>query len=71
MSKTVKIAIDAMGGEDAPMKNIEGVRLFISKNNSEDFFFNIYGNETLILKELEKNKIKNKYYKIFHTEKKF
>ena len=47
-----------MGGEDAPMKNIEGVRLFISKNNSEDFFFNIYGNETLILKELEKNKIK-------------
>jgi glycerol-3-phosphate acyltransferase PlsX len=70
MSKTVKIAIDAMGGEDAPMKNIEGVRLFISKNNSEDFFFNIYGNETLILKELEKNKIKNKYYKIFHTEKK-
>ena len=31
MSKTVKIAIDAMGGEDAPMKNIEGVRLFISK----------------------------------------
>ena len=70
MSKTVKIAIDAMGGEDAPIKNIEGVRLFISKNNSEDYFFNIYGNETLILKELEKNKIKNKYYKIFHTDKK-
>ena len=39
MSKKITIAIDAMGGEDAPSKNIAGLDLFIKKNkNKKDFF---------------------------------
>ena len=70
MSEPIKIAIDAMGGENAPYKNIEGVKLFIEKHKSESFFFNLYGPKDEILKEIEKNKINQKFYKIFHTDKK-
>ena len=46
MDKKICIAIDAMGGENAPYKNIEGISLFCKKNkSSQDYFFNIYGDE--------------------------
>ena len=32
MTKKIIIAIDAMGGENAPNKNIHGISLFIKKN---------------------------------------
>ena len=68
MNKQIIIAIDAMGGENAPNKNIEGVSLFLRKNNKKnDFFFNIFGNEELIKKELIKRKIPTDKYKIFPT----
>ncbi len=70
MSQPIKIAIDAMGGEDAPKKNIAGVKLFIEKNKTENFFFNLYGSKDTILQEINKNKIEERYYKIFHTNKK-
>ena len=38
--KNITIAIDAMGGENAPEKNIQGVKLFVEKNNkAKDFIF--------------------------------
>ena len=37
MSQQVKIAVDAMGGEDAPEKIIEGIEISLKKNN-ENFF---------------------------------
>ena len=45
MSKKISIAIDAMGGDNSPDKTIEGVKLFIEKNNlKDDFILNIsYG----------------------------
>ena len=53
-NKTI-IAIDAMGGENAPAKNIEGISIFLKKNKKkDDFFFNLYGDENLIIKELSK-----------------
>jgi len=68
MGKKICIAIDAMGGENAPNKNIEGINLFYKKNqNKDDFFFNIYGNEDKINSELKKYNIPNNYFKIFHT----
>ena len=68
MTKNYIIAIDAMGGENSPNKNIEGLKLFIEKNsNKSDFFFHIYGDEDLINKEIIKQKIHKKNYKIFHT----
>ena len=46
MSKKVNIAIDAMGGENSPAKNIEGILIFLNKNKKKnDIFFNIYGDE--------------------------
>ena len=57
-----------MGGENAPSKNIEGVSLFLKKNNKkDDFFFNIFGNEDLIRQELNKHKILSNKCKIFPT----
>ena len=69
MVKKICIAIDAMGGENAPYKNINGIYLFIKKNKRfEDFFFNIFGDEKKLNVELKKYNISKKYFKIFHTD---
>jgi glycerol-3-phosphate acyltransferase PlsX len=68
MNKKIVIAIDAMGGEQAPKKNIEGINIFYNNNkNISDYFFNIYGNEELINEEIKKYKIPSEIYKIHHT----
>jgi len=67
MNTKIIIAIDAMGGENAPFKNIKGVSLFLQKNKTKDFFFNLFGNEDLIKKELSKYNISSDQYKIFHS----
>ncbi len=68
MDKKICIAIDAMGGENAPTKNIEGINLFSKKNkNANDYFFNIFGDEQKINVELKKYNISNNTYRIFHT----
>ena len=57
MKEKITIAIDAMGGENSPYKNIEGLNIFLNKNkNNNDFFFQLYGDAQLIKKELEKKK---------------
>ena len=57
-----------MGGENSPGKNIEGISIFLKKNKKKkDFFFNLYGDELLIKKELNKHKISGSFYKIFHS----
>jgi glycerol-3-phosphate acyltransferase PlsX len=67
MNKKIIIAIDAMGGENSPAKNIEGISIFLNKNKKKnDIFFNIYGDESLIVNELEKHKISKEFYKIFN-----
>ena len=67
MNSKIIIAIDAMGGENAPHKNIEGVSIFLKKNDKDDVFFNLFGNEDLLKKELNKYKISTSKYKIFPT----
>ncbi len=68
MNKKIVIAIDAMGGEQAPKKNIEGINIFYNNNkNISDYFFNIYGNEELINEEIKKYKIPSEIYKIHHS----
>ena len=68
MDKKIVIAIDAMGGEQAPKKNIEGINIFYNNNkNRGDYFFNIYGNEELINEEIKKYKIPSAIYKIYHS----
>jgi glycerol-3-phosphate acyltransferase PlsX len=66
MNNKIIIAIDAMGGENSPAKNIEGVSLYIKKNfKKNDVFFKLYGDETLIKKELDRYNVSNKVYEIF------
>ena len=68
MNKRIVIAIDAMGGENAPYKNIKGVSLFLKKNpNKNDIFFNLYGDENLINIELDKYNISSNLYKIYKS----
>jgi len=68
MNKMITIAIDAMGGENAPQKNIEGLSIFIKKNlNIKDCIFYLYGDEVKINKELDKYNVDRNIIKIFHT----
>ena len=68
MDKKICIAIDAMGGENSPNKNIEGIKFFYNKNKDrDDFFFNIFGDENKVAPLLKHYKIPEKYFKIFHT----
>ena len=66
MSNKVKIAIDAMGGENSPKKIIEGIDIALQKNKNN--FFYLYGKKDLIEKEISKKKNVDKYCKIIHTE---
>ncbi len=65
MSEFTKIAVDAMGGEGAPKKIIDGI-VHHHKLNKKNFFI-IFGNKNEI-DVLIKNKISNNFYKIVHTE---
>ncbi len=68
MKDKITIAIDAMGGENAPNKNIYGLSLFLNKNrNKNDYFFHLYGDESLINKALIKYKITNPNIKVHNT----
>ena len=56
-----------MGGENSPNKNIEGVHIFLKKNKNNKVFFNLYGDENLIIKEINKFNILPEHYKIYHS----
>ena len=69
MTKKITIAIDAMGGENAPKKTVEGLSIFLSKNiKKDDFLICLYGDQKIIENELSKFKIKGNKIQIIHTE---
>jgi phosphate acyltransferase len=69
MEKKITIAIDAMGGENSPDKTIEGINIFLKKNEkNNDFFLNIFGDENIIKSKLAKYKVSSKLFKIIHTD---
>ena len=55
MDNKVRIAIDAMGGENSPKKIIEGIKISL-KNNNENFFI-LYGVKKKIEEEIKKIKL--------------
>ena len=65
MSDFIKIAVDAMGGDNSPHKIIDGIVLN-NKSNKENFFY-IFGNQKKILDSLN-NRIDKKFYKVINTE---
>ena len=66
MSDIVKIAIDAMGGENSPKKVIDGIEISLLKNKNK--FFYLFGDEQLIKKNIKKNKLISKYSEIINTK---
>ena len=48
MSGKIKIAIDAMGGENAPDKIIDGISKFVENNKSDDYKLLLYGDANRI-----------------------
>jgi len=68
MSKKIVISVDAMGGENAPSKCIEGVSMFLKKNNQNDYLIQLHGDKKKIEEELNKNNILNSNkINIFHA----
>ena len=69
MLEKVKISIDVMGGDNSPDKTLEGINLFIKRNqNINDYVFYLFGNETIINQKLNNFKYIKNNYKIFDTK---
>ena len=66
MSNKVKIAIDAMSGENSPNKIIEGIEISL-KSNQENFFY-LFGQKNILEKKIYKNKLIQKYCEIINTK---
>ena len=54
MTKKVIIAIDAMGGENSPKKIIDGINIFLNKNNNATFY--LFGKSEQIKNEIGSKK---------------
>ena len=66
MNNKIRIAIDAMGGENSPKKVIDGINISLKFNN--DNFFFLYGKSDLLEKEINKNKNIQQYCEIINTQ---
>ncbi len=68
MNKKISIAIDAMGGENAPNKNIDGLEIFLNRNKSNnDFIIKLYGDKDILNKEISERKISKEKIQIIHS----
>ena len=65
MADLIKIAVDAMGGDNSPKKVIDGI--IHNHKNYKGNFFKIFGDKNKII-SLIKDEINNQYYEIIHTE---
>ncbi len=66
MDNPIKIAIDAMGGDNSPEKVIKGIE--IHNIDSKNTYYNIFGNQEAILPLIKKTKLSSANYKIIHTD---
>ena len=65
MNNPIKIAVDAMGGENSPEKVIKGIDLH--QKNTNNVFYNIFGDKKLIEPLINNSSLSDKIYKIIHT----
>jgi len=64
MTKLIKIAVDAMGGDNSPRKVIDGI--IHNHNRNKENFFKIFGDREEISKHIN-NRINENFYEIIHT----
>ena len=68
MSKKISIAIDAMGGDNAPDKTIEGIKIFLDKNKSKnDFTLNIFGQQDILDQKIKKYNLNLNLINVINT----
>ena len=65
MNNPIKFAVDAMGGDNSPNKVIKGIE--IHSQETDDIFYNIFGDKNLIEPLIKNSKISSKSYKLFHS----
>ena len=66
MNNKVKIAVDAMGGENAPRKIVNGINISLKKNR-ENYFY-LFGNKDLINDEINNDKLLKANSEIIDTK---
>ena len=66
MLNPIKIAVDAMGGENSPKKIIKGIELH--QKNTKDIFYNIFGDKKQIEPLINNSSLSIKNYKIIHSD---
>ena len=66
MSKSVVIAVDAMGGDNSPNKIIAGISEYLKSNS--DVFFRIFGKKISLESEISNYQIKQNFYEIIDCE---
>ena len=64
MTDLIKIAVDAMGGDNSPNKIIEGI--ILNHELNKNIFYKIFGDQNKI-NNLINNKISKDYFEIIHT----
>ncbi|MDB3946506.1 phosphate acyltransferase PlsX [Candidatus Pelagibacter sp.] len=64
MTDLIKIAVDAMGGDNSPNKIIEGI--ILNHKLNKNIFYKIFGDQNKI-NNLINNKISKDYFEIIHT----
>jgi glycerol-3-phosphate acyltransferase PlsX len=64
MTDLIKIAVDAMGGDNSPNKIVEGI--ILNHKSNKNLFYKIFGDENIISK-LTNNKINKNFFEIIHT----
>ena len=65
MSDMIKIAVDAMGGDNSPKKIIDGI--IHNHQSNKEVCYKIFGDQNKI-SEIIKDKISKDFFEIFHTE---
>ncbi len=65
MSNLIKIAVDAMGGDNAPKKIIEGI--IENHKSSKENFYKIFGDQEQIEKIIA-NRLDKNFYDVVHTD---
>ena len=63
-NRQITIAVDAMGGENSPFKCLKGIEIFSSKNPYVKL--KIFGNESIIINTIKKNKLKINNFEIIN-----
>ena len=63
MKKMITIAVDAMGGDNAPKKIIEGIELH--HKTSSDIYYKLFGDQNIINPIIKSKSIDNNIYEIY------